>query len=96
MIDDREYGVESSQFWEVRDQVHGHHLERSRMGVGHDRLKGGFSVRGMRLVLLADCTSLYVIFCEVLHVFSLVGLTEEVYGVRYTWVTCERMVMICS
>ena len=49
MIDNREYSVESSRFWEIRDQVHGHHLERSRMGVNRDWLKGGFScvVRGL-------------------------------------------------
>ena len=94
MIDNREHGVESSRFREVRDQIHGHHLERSRMGVGCDRLERGFSMCGTRFVLLANWASSYIVFCEVLHVFPLVGLAEKVYGVRYAWMTCEGMVMI--
>ena len=94
MIDNREYGVEFLRLWEIRDQVHGHHLERSRMGVCRDRLEGGFLVCGAWFVLLAGCAPSYVIFCEVFHVFSLVGLTEKVYGIRYAWVACEGVVMI--
>ena len=95
MIDNREYGVESSRFWEVSDQVHGHHLEGSRMGVGRDWLERGFSMCGVRFVLLANHTSSYIIFCEILHIFSLVGLAEEVYGICYSWVTRERVVVVC-
>ena len=94
MVDDREYGVESLQFREVRDQVHGHHLERSRMGVSRDWLKRGFSMCGAWFVLLTSCASSYVVFCEVFHILPLVSLTKEVYGVRYAWVTGERMVVI--
>ena len=95
MINNREYRIKSSRFREIRDQVHGHHLERSRMGVSHDRLKGSFLMRGAQFVLLTNCASSYIAFCEVLHVFSLVGLTEKVYGVRYAQMTCERVVVVC-
>ena len=94
MIDNCEYGVKSSRFWEISDQVHSPHLEGSRMGVSRDRLKRGFSMCGVWLVLLANRTSSYVIFCEVLHVFSLVGLTEKVHGIRYSWVTREGVIVV--
>ena len=94
VINNREYGVESLRFWEVCDQVHGHHLEGSRMGVGRDRLEGGFPMCGSWFILLTGCTSSYVVFRKVLHVFPLVSLAEEVYGVRYAWVTCEGVVVI--
>jgi hypothetical protein len=94
MIDNCEYSVESSRFWEVSDQIHGHHLEGSRMGVGRDRLERGFSMCSAWLVLLADRTPSYIILCEVPHVFSLVGLAEKVYGICYSWVTCEGVIMV--
>ena len=64
------------------------------MGVGRDWLEWGFSMSGVWFILLADGTSSYVVFCEILHIFSLIGLAKEVYGIRYAWVTCERVVMI--
>ena len=95
MVNDCEDRIKSSRFWEVHNQVHGHHLEGSRMGVDCDRLKGGFLMRGMWFVLLAGSASLYIVLCEVLHVFSLISLAEEVYGVCYAWVTCEWVVVVC-
>ena len=95
MIDNCEYGIESSRLWEFSDQVHGHHLEGSRMGVGRDWLKRGFSMCGVWFVLLAGRTSSYVILCEVLHVFSLVSLAEKVYSIRYSWVTHEGVIVVC-
>ena len=47
-----------------------------------------------RFSLLTGRASSYVILCEVLHVFSLIGLTEEVYGVCYSWVTREWVVVV--
>ena len=38
---------------------------------------------GAWFVLLANGASSYVAFCEVSHVFSLIGLAQEVYGIRY-------------
>ena len=64
------------------------------MGVGCDRLQRGFSVSRTWFILLAGGTSSDVVFCEALHVFSLVRLAEEVYSVGYAWVACEGMVMI--
>ena len=64
------------------------------MGVDCDWLKGGLSVRGVWFVLLAGSASPYVVLCEVLHIFSLISLAEEVYGVRYAWVTREWVVVV--
>ena len=96
MIDNREDGVKSLRLWEVCYQIHSHHLEGSRMGVCRDWLQWGLSVSSAWFILLADGASPYIAFCEVLHVFSLVGLAEEMYSIRYAWVTCEGMVVIRS
>ena len=53
MVDYCEDGIESLRLWEVRYQVHGHHLEGSRMGVGRDWLQWGFSVSRTWFILLA-------------------------------------------
>ena len=66
------------------------------MGVDRNRLEGGFSMSGAWLVLLACCTSSHIILCEFLHVSSLIGLTEEMYGIRDAWMSSKGMVVICS
>ena len=65
------------------------------MGVGCDRLQRGFSMGRAGFILLAGGTSSYIIFGKGFHFLPLIGLTEEVYGIRYSWVTCERMVVVC-
>ena len=66
------------------------------MGVGRDRLQQSFSVSSAWFILLASGTSPYIAFGEILHVFSLIGLAQEMYGIRYAWVTCEWMIVIRS
>ena len=64
------------------------------MGVNHNQLEGGFSMCSAWFVLLASRTSSHITFCEVLHVFSLIGLTEKVYSVHDPWVSGERVVVV--
>ena len=51
------------------------------MGVGRNRLQWGLSVGSAWFILLAGGASLHVVLCEVFHVFSLIGSSEEVYGI---------------
>ena len=51
-------------------------------------------MHGAWLVLLACGTSLDVLFGEIFHLFSLIGLTKEVYGVGNPGVSGEGMVVI--
>ena len=94
MIDNREYGIKPSRLWKIRYQVHSHHLEGSRMGVGRDWLKWGFSMSGAWFILLTGSASLHIIFGEVFHVLPLVSLSEEVYSVCNAWVSGEGMVVV--
>ena len=48
------------------------------MGVGRDRLEGGFLMCGAWFILLAGRAPSYIVFREVFHVFTLVGLAEKV------------------
>ena len=64
------------------------------MGVSCDRLEWSFSMRSAWFVLLAGCAPSYVVFCEFLHVSPLIGLAEEVYRVRYAWVSGKGVVVV--
>ena len=44
-------------------------------------------------VLLANGASSYIVLREVLHVFPLIRLAQEMYGVCYAGVACEWMIV---
>jgi hypothetical protein len=44
--------------------------------------------------MLAGGTSSYIFFGKGFQFFSLISLAGEMYGVRYSWVACERMIVI--
>ena len=94
MIYNGEYHIETLRWGKVGDQIHRHHLEGSRMGVRDDRLERGFSMSGAWFILLTCGASLNIFFGKVFHLFPLIGLTKEMYGVGNTGMSCEGMVVI--
>jgi hypothetical protein len=94
VVDDCEYSVKALQLWEIGDQIHGHHLERSRMGVGGDWLKWSFSMCSTRFVLLTYRATSHIFFGKGFHFLPLVSLAKEMYGVCDAQMSGKGMIVI--
>jgi hypothetical protein len=94
MVNNREYSIETVQLGQVCDQIHGHQLERSRLGVCHDQLQWGFSMRRAWLVFLASCATVDIICSKFFHPLTFVLLGEEVRRVHDSGVTHKQVVVV--